>query len=200
MLASLAGVVDEATTAFERYDHARALEVTESFFWTYCDDYVELVKARAYGETTNPAAAASARVALGRSLDVLLRCFAPFLPYCTEETWSWWHDGSIHRAPWPLRRDLVDAAGEGARLELLGAVSEVLGSIRRAKSEAHRSMREPVVSCTVSGPSHLAELLELARSDLAQAGTVADLRIVTDTAATGLAVDVELGPAAQPAS
>ena len=128
---------------------------------TYCDDYVELVKARAYGETTNPAAAASARSALGTSLGVLLRCFAPFLPYCTEEAWSWWHDGSVHRAPWPLESDLLDAAGAGPRTELLGAVSEVLGSIRRAKSEAHRSMREPVVSCTVSGPSQLAELVAL---------------------------------------
>jgi valyl-tRNA synthetase len=199
MLAALAGVVGEATAAFERYDHARSLEVTESFFWTYCDDYVELVKARAYGETTNPAAAASARSALGTSLGVLLRCFAPFLPYCTEEAWSWWHDGSVHRAPWPLESDLLDAAGAGPRTELLGAVSEVLGSIRRAKSEAHRSMREPVVSCTVSGPSQLAELVALARSDLAQAGTVADLRIVSVPGATGLGVDVELGPAAQPA-
>jgi valyl-tRNA synthetase len=197
MLASLAAVVDEATASFERYDHARALEVTESFFWTYCDDYVELVKARAYGVATEPAAV-SARTALGTSLGALLRCFGPFLPYCTEETWSWWHDGSIHRAPWPRSRELLDVAGESPHPELLGAVGQVLGSIRRAKSESHRSMRAPVASCTLSGPSQIVELLELARGDLAQAGTVADLRIVTDARATGLTVALELGPEDDP--
>jgi valyl-tRNA synthetase len=197
MLASLACVVDEATAAFERYDHARALEVTESFFWTYCDDYVELVKARAYGEATDGAAARSAWAALGTSLAVLLRSFAPFLPYCTEETWSWWHDGSIHRAPWPLAGELSNVAGEDARPELLSAVSDVLGSIRRAKSEAHRSMRAPVVSCVVTGPPHLVEMLELARGDLAQAGTIAELTLVSDASATALAVEIELGPDAE---
>jgi valyl-tRNA synthetase len=198
MLASLATVVEEATAAFERYDHARALEVTESFFWSYCDDYVELVKARAYGEATDPGAAASAQTALGASLGVLLRCFGPFLPYCTEETWSWWHEGSIHRAPWPLARELLEIVGPGARPELLGAVSDVLGSIRRVKSEAHRSMRAPVVSCTVIGPAQLVELLELARHDLTQAGTISELRFVTVDGAAGLIVEVELGPDAEP--
>jgi valyl-tRNA synthetase len=200
MLASLAAVVEAATAAFEGYDHARALEVTESFFRTYCDDYVELVKARAYGEETDPAAAASARVALGTSLGVLLRCFAPFLPYCTEETWSWWHDGSVHEAPWPLAGELSAKAGKGAHPELIGAVSDVLSSIRRAKSEAHRSMRAPVLSCVVTGPSHLVELLELARADLTQAGTLAGLEVVGDEAATGLEVVVELGPEPEPSS
>ena len=50
MLRNLAALVDEATEAFEGYDYARVLQRTETFFWRFCDDYLELVKGRRYGE------------------------------------------------------------------------------------------------------------------------------------------------------
>lgn len=162
MLAALRTVVDEATEAFEAYDYTRALERTERFFWSFCDDYVELVKARAY------AGDASAVAALRAALGVLLRLFAPFLPFVTEEVWSWWREGSVHRAAWPSPRDLPEAErGDPAVLE---AVAEVLRRVRRAKSEARRSMRAEVSRLTVSGDQ--AGLVRLAQDDLCAAANV----------------------------
>ena len=142
MLAGLADVVDRATAAFEAYDYARALERTETFFWAFCDDYVELVKGRAYGAAGQQAPRRRTR-ALRLALSTLLRLFAPILPFVTEEVWSWWQEGSIHRAPWPDAAEVRAAAGEGdpAVAEVTG---EVLGAVRKAKSEAQRSMRAPV--------------------------------------------------------
>ena len=147
MLHRLADLVDESTRALEAFDYARALERTESFFWTFTDDHVELVKARAYGEY-GTAAAVSARFALRSALQVLQQLFAPFMPFVAEEVWRWWHKGSVHTSAWPKSGRLRAAAGGVGALP--GAVAAaVLGEVRRAKSEAKRPLRTEVLRATV---------------------------------------------------
>src|SRR5699024_7864991 len=132
MLAGLADVVDKATQALEAYDHTRALELTETYFWTFCDDYLELVKDRAYGsgDETVSAATLSARAALALALDTLLRLLAPVLPFATEEVWSWWKEGSVHRAPWPTSDVLRAAAGDVDPAHL-AAAGRALAALRK---------------------------------------------------------------------
>ncbi len=170
MLRSLGVVVETATDALEKYDHARALETAEQFFWTFCDDYLELVKERAYGAAT-PEAQASAVMALRTAIDVFLRLFAPYLPFATEEVWSWKHDGSVHTAAWPTSQD-TGAAGEPSGL--LGLVSEALIGIRRAKTDAKASQKTEVVSATIAGPA----LLRLGLADLQAVGRIAAVEFV----------------------
>jgi valyl-tRNA synthetase len=167
-LTRLSTVVDEATAAFDAYDHTGALAAVEAFFWAFCDDYIELVKERAYGDT---AGGRSARAALGTALAVQLRLFAPFLPYVTEEVWSWWRRGSIHRAPWPTRAELA-AQGDPA---VLATTAAALGGVRRAKSERSLSMRAPVVTAEIRAPAAVLAHLEAAAADLRAAGRIADL-------------------------
>lgn len=178
MLARLDAVVTGATTAFEAFDHARALEVTESFFWWFCDDYVELVKSRAYRQD------ASAVAALRTALAALQRLLAPFQPFVTEEVWSWWQPiesatGSIHRAPWPV------ATGVDGDAALLDPIGEVLAQVRRAKTEAKTNQRAAVAELVVAAPAELHAALAAGRADLQEAGTIASVRLVAgDTLGT----------------
>jgi valyl-tRNA synthetase len=171
LITGLAGVVNTATQCLADYDYTRALEAIETFFWTFCDDYVELVKERAYGGHGDEGAA-SAKAALGTALDVLLRLFAPFLPFVTEEVWSWWREGSVHRAAWPADYDVEVEGGDEL---LLGLVGKALSQVRGAKSTAQVSMRADVPAAVVSGPGADLDRLSHAAADLAAAGRITDL-------------------------
>ncbi len=173
MLSRLAVVVSEATSAFDDLDYARALQVTEAFFWSFCDDYLELVKARSYDDPSL-AGPASARGALALALSVQLRLLAPFLPFVTEEVWSWWHEGSVHRSPWPDLAEMPAATTPGDAT-VLDIATEILGAIRREKSGSKRSMRAPVARLVVvDSPDRLASLAE-AEGDLREAGGVVEM-------------------------
>ncbi|MBV9660957.1 MAG: valine--tRNA ligase [Acidimicrobiales bacterium] len=178
LLSLLAELVTEVTAAFEGYDYARALERTEAFFWDFCDDYVELVKNRAYG-SLGELRAASARATLHTALSALLRLLAPVLPFVTEEVWSWWHEAgaSIHRAAWPSVGEITERVGSGDGL-VFDVARRALADIRKRKTEAGVSLRAPVASVVVTTPKALAPSIEAAADDLCQAGTVETLDVV----------------------
>lgn len=184
MLAALDDVVREATKAFDDFDHAKALEVTESFFWTFCDDYLELVKERAYNQADvgQPSAALALRIALS----TLLRLLAPVVSFAAEEAWSWFEDGSIHTAAWPEPRD---AGGDPA---VLSAASAALIGIRRAKTEAKASQKTPVARAVIAAPASALDALRAAAGDLQAVGRIAELSLVEGKE---LAVtEIELAP------
>jgi len=170
LLAELAGVVHEATTALASYEHSRALELTEAFFWRFCDDYVELVKSRAYGSGPGRDAAVAT---LARAESIFVRLLAPYMPFVTEEIWSWSHEESVHRSPWPRPEEASDARPSG----ILPAVAEVLGAARKQKTAAQVSLRSPLARLVVRAAPATAPLLGAALEDL-KAATVADELVV----------------------
>jgi valyl-tRNA synthetase len=194
LLTSLARLVDESTRDLDQYNYTRVLERTETFFWSFCDDYLELVKGRRYGDQ-GPERAASANAALLAALSAMLRLFAPFLPFATEEVWSWWRPGSVHTSRWPTRQEVLSACGPAVEddrgVRALEFASEILGAIRKKKSEEQRPLKTPVLRATVRAPeSDLALLPEIDR-DLRAAGLI---RQLDTTVAEALQVDVELAP------
>ena len=171
LLAGLASVVEEATANFEQFDYARALERTESFFWPFCDDYLELVKNRAYGDAGDPDRD-SVLVTLRLALETFLKLFAPFLPFVTEEVWSWWKTGSIHRSEWPDAASVKAAAGPPMAEGLLETAGEVLSLIRKAKTKAQVSMRAPVANVSITAGRDKLALITIAEGDIRNAGVV----------------------------
>ncbi len=195
MVARLQRVVEEATASFEQYDYARALERTEVFFWWYCDYYLELVKGRRY-EAGESDGAASVSRALRCSLSVFQRLFAPFLPFVSEEVWSWWQPGSVHLAPWPEADELADALGgapASAREErALALAADILREVRKAKSQARRPMRAPVARIVVHDTAERLAALELAAEDLRLAGSIETIETAAVADGEEFTVDVEL--------
>ena len=175
LVALLAQLIEEATSAFERYDYARALERVESFFWSFCDDYLELVKIRAYGEGES-ADVASARATLKIALSVLQRLLAPFLPYVTEEVWRWWHESSVHVAPWPTTDELGALSVDPGSIYL--PLCAALEAIRRQKSTAKLSQRASVVRLVVHAPEEFASALRQSANDLVAAGNVEEFVVL----------------------
>jgi len=171
MIRNLAALVGDATRDLEDYEYSRALQRAESFFWRFCDDYLELVKGRRYGEQTAEGAG-SANSALVASLSVLLRLFAPYLAYVTEEVWSWWQEGSVHRAPWPGSAELMSLIADNSEpTRQLDArayqwASSVLFEVRKQRSEAKQPLKVPITMVTVRAHDTTVGLMAIVEADL----------------------------------
>jgi len=190
LLAKLALTVESATKAFEEFNYAKALDATETFFWEFTDDYVELVKERAYGETEG-VNSESARATLLITLDTLLRLFAPFLPFTTEETWSWFNNDSIHTSHWP-DSDTLRAVAPSGNIAALATATQALRMIRKTKSEAKLSMRAVVSAAVFTGTPEMLKHLDSVATDLKAAGSIEELETVSAPDATDLQAEIIL--------
>jgi valyl-tRNA synthetase len=172
LLTSLRGLVEDATRALDAYDYARALQITETFFWSLCDNYLEMVKARRYGDH-GAEAAGSANATLLGALSVVNRLLAPYLPFAAEEVWSWWQAGSVHRAPWPAAAEIdrLAPADPEAGAALAQAI-DVLSEIRRQKSLDKRPLKARIARAIVGGDAAALGRLRDVESDLRGAAGV----------------------------
>jgi Valyl-tRNA synthetase len=171
LLAALAEVIEKSTEALNNYDHTRALELTENFFWTFTDDYLESVKDRAYAGDDQ--AKSSAVITLRIALATLNRLLAPFIPFATEEMWSWWQQGSVHTSAWPTVEELGDI-GDKKYLEVL---SKSLAVIRKSKSDQKLSMKAEIDSAELTVPGEDMAYAEKLVEDLKLVGRINKLEI-----------------------
>ncbi len=179
----LRDAVKKAGQAFERYEYAEALLGIEDFFWSdMCDNYLELIKVRAYAEGDS-AGKISALATLRLSLSIMLRLLAPFIPFLTEEVWSWLYaekEGpgqSIHTSPWPEEKEL-SAIPKPEVNDPFGAAVEVLREVRRVKSEAKVSLKAPLAELAVTGKESDLTALKSVLRDLLPTSEVSEASLV----------------------
>ena len=178
MLGDLEALVKFVTAKLEAYDYASALDQTERSFWGFCDNYIELVKARRYGDH-GETGSASANAALLMALSIYLRLFAPFLPFVTEEVWSWWKKGSIHCASWPSVDEIKLSDGRESDRVVFREARELLAEIRRIKSLRGWKNKTPI-NVIVEGEETRLSTLRSSEKDIQAA--VSALSIVFKTA------------------
>jgi valyl-tRNA synthetase len=188
LLTALRALVEDATRALESYDYARALQHTETFFWSLCDNYLEMVKARRYGDHGTEAAG-SANATLLCALSAVNRLFAPYLPFVAEEVWSWWQPGSVHAAAWPTPEEIdALAPADPAALAALGQGIDLLGEIRRQKSLEKRPLKARIAAAVVRWDAGALASLREAEVDLHSAAGVD--RFEFQEGSEGLAVEL----------
>ena len=194
MLQNLAALVDEATAELENYEYAKALAKIESFFWDFCDNYVEAAKSRRYGDF-GADAAASASTAMRLALSVMLRLLAPYLSFVCDEVWSWTNSGSVHRAAWPTRGEIVAVSGtdESAR-QAVTHVTEALNAIRKGKVDQKVSIGTPVLQVVYQAAEDAIACLRLVERDLKAASRTEGLVLRSGAEP---AVEITLKPAAE---
>jgi len=183
-------LIARATRAFDEFDYAQALNITEDFFWpVFCDNYLELAKPRTYDEELT-AARVSACAALRLMLRVLIRMFAPFVPYISEEIWQWCFSGdtdmkaSVHRSPWPALAEF-DAVPEPLQANTWAAAVTVVEQVRRAKADANLSMAAPVQHVEIICAPDWLPAVEAAADDIRRTLRIESWSAVAGTPAEG---------------
>ena len=144
-------------TAFEDYDYARVLQRTETFFWRFCDDYLELVKGRRYGEQDRGRRGLGQRGARRRRCRRCCGCSRRSCRFVTEEVWSWWQAGFDSPARrWPTSDELLIAHRRQPRCHRARPTSatyrwatDVLFEVRKQRSEAKQPLKIPITSVLV---------------------------------------------------
>lgn len=171
VIAELRPVIERATKAFGQFDYAQALSLIEDFFWQcFCDNYLELAKSRTYDEELSEGRL-SACATLRYLHRALVRMFAPFIPYITEEVWSWHYaqdtdmHASIHKSPWPTLAEL-EAIPAPKHTLTYAATVEVLDKVRRFKADNNVSMAAPVRLASITATSESRPAIECVLDDI----------------------------------
>ncbi len=170
-------VVERAGRDMEQFDYASALQLIETTFWEFCDNYLELVKGRSYASEDTPGRR-SATTTLELALRTFVRLFAPFLPFVCEEIWSWrfareGRESSVHTAHWPTTAEWAELPTADAADGYACAV-EISQKIRAAKTRERRSLRWPVERLEVAGSTADIASLSSVLEDVLAAGTIAE--------------------------
>jgi valyl-tRNA synthetase len=201
VIGQLRPLLERAGAAFEAFDYAQALQLSEEFFWgTFCDNYLELAKNRTYEEGLT-AGRLSACATLRLLHRAMVRLLAPYLPYLTEEVWSWAYsedagmNESVHRSPWPCVAEF-ESIPAPASAGTYDATVAVIEAVRKAKAEKNLSMRAPVAQISVTAAVATLDALKPVFDDVRQMLNIEAVQTAEgDPGQALVAVETEIAPA-----
>ncbi|QKX02271.1 valine--tRNA ligase [Wolbachia endosymbiont of Dirofilaria (Dirofilaria) immitis] len=190
MLSKLYKVIEKATSNLLQFKYCEALNVVEEFFWEdFCNNYLELVKRRAYGDIVTNRANLSAKQSLAYALSIVLRLFAPFLPYITEEIhYQLYSCNSVHtQSNWPDKEELVyDKHSE----EMGDDFIQILNTVREIKADNKVSVKHRIKKLIIKTNLQEDKLNQSAQDDLQ---TVCNAEVIEWSEDTHLGFETENG-------
>ncbi|WP_130864128.1 valine--tRNA ligase [Bacilliculturomica massiliensis] len=159
ILAKINGAVAEITANMDKFELSLAAQKVYELIWNeYCDWYIELVKARLYGEDEEDKKVA--RRVLVRALKDMLKLLHPFMPFITEEIWSYLPgenggESFLMKASWPVSDPALDFEEEVAAVEL---AMDAIRSIRNIRAEADAAPSRKLHAVILTSGKELARM------------------------------------------
>lgn len=181
-LNELKKLVGSVRQNFDNYEYALSLDELERFFWgSFTDYYIELVKIRA--KEKDRVGTDSAANALRVAMSALLRMFAPFMPFITEEIWSWVlaeETGipSIHKAPFPTEAEfefLPESSNDG-----FSVAKSALQSVHKLKADLQMPLGQILENVVIRHNGEIRQDLDLVLEDVILAGRVGAFQLQPD--------------------
>ncbi|MGE0793366.1 MAG: valine--tRNA ligase [Candidatus Woesearchaeota archaeon] len=162
-------VVKNSTDYFEAYEFSKSKFEVDNFFWNvFCDYYLEMVKDRVYKvDIYGQDAKISAQFTLEKVLLGILKLYAPFIPFVTEEIYSWYfkenEKESIHLTNWPEYE--VIYVDENSKIAG-NLACEIIGYVRKVKSENKLSQKTEIKAINLSCSEEMRKYIELVENTL----------------------------------
>lgn len=163
ILAKVNEAVREATANMEKFELSLAAQKAYELIWNeYCDWYIELVKGRLYGGDEEDKKVA--RYVLVRALKDMLKLLHPFMPFITEEIWSFLPqnertgenpEGFLIKESWPVYDSALTFESEVKKLEL---AMEAIRSIRNIRAEAEAAPSKKLSAVILSSGKELDDI------------------------------------------
>jgi len=184
-------LVLKTTKYWDNFDHASALQETETFFWNnFTDSYIELVKKRASIENSDIQQRNSTITTLRTGLEVMLKLLAPFLPYITEEIWSWsfveeYNIESIHSTEFPSVNDF-DEIKNPIHNDTYKTMLLFLDEIKKYKSINNLSYSSTISNVSLKSNNKLLDVFKLFQSDLIDYARIENIQIEEDNSVAGV--------------
>lgn len=168
----------EISDNLDKFELGMAAQRVYDFIWNeYCDWYIEIVKTRLYGEDSLDKD--TARFVLIKVLKDMLKLLHPFMPFITEEIWSYLPntDSRLIRANWPTYSEDENFEDAETNMEF---IMEAIRSIRNTRAEMNVAPSRKARAIFVPSKENCKNYIETGASYFATLANISEVQIIHD--------------------